>query len=232
MVLYEHGGTLSQRGFMQAIIFDLDDTLYDLSRHRAQHLRRAWASWLTGIAVLEADAVITRAVRERIFFADMEQFLVRAGVADATQRSRLVEESRATWFTDLHLDEGVAELLSTLAGSYTLGLITNGPSWTQRAKIEQLHLSQWFPHMLVSGEYGCDKPDGRIFAAMLERLTVDVSAAVMVGDNPDADIRGAHGVGMRAIWIRHSHMVYPDDLAPAWGVVDHVTAIPGVLQLP
>lgn len=217
---------------MQALIFDLDDTLYDLSRHRAHHLRRAWAEWLDHQEPVIAEAVVARAVRERIFFADMEGFLLRAGVEDAALRAELIAESRATWFTDLQFDDGVAALLSRLAGTYKLGLITNGPSWTQRAKIDQLQLAQWFPHIIVSGEYGCDKPDGRIFAAMLDRLGVAASAAVMVGDNPDADIRGAHGVGMRSIWIRHPHMTYPVDLAPAWRVVDHVTELPGALYVP
>lgn len=230
MVLYEQGDTLSQRGIMQALIFDLDDTLYDLSRHRAQHLRRAWAEWLDTIDPVLADGVIAQAVRERIFFADMDAFLLRHGVTQHGQRERLVAASRATWFGDLHLDVGVAEVLDALAGKYQMGLITNGPSWTQRAKIMQLTLSRWFPQMIVSGEFGCDKPDARIFRHMLDALGVAPEEALMIGDNPDADVRGAHGVGMRAVWIQHTHLHYPADLAPAWAVVTHVTALPGVLQ--
>ena len=232
MVLYEQGDTLSQRGIMQALIFDLDDTLYDLSRHRAQHLRRAWAEWLDTIEPKNADAVIAQAVRERIFFVDMDAFLLRAGVADASRRAALVGISRASWFADLRLDAGVAEMLDALSGSHRLGLITNGPSWTQRAKIVQLGLDRWFPHILVSGEYGCDKPEARIFLHMLEALGTTVDTTVMVGDNPDADVRGAHGIGMRAVWIHHAHLQYPADLAPAWAVIPHVTALPGVLHTP
>ena len=215
---------------MQALIFDLDDTLYDLSRHRAQHLRRAWSRWLDEGEPAQADAVIASAVRERIFFTDMDAFLHRAGVADAARRAALVDASRATWFADLHLDAGVAEVLDTLAATYRLGLITNGPSWTQRAKIAQLQLARWFPHIIVSGEFGCDKPDARIFAHMLDALSVDADAALMIGDNPDADIRGAHGVGMRAVWIQHPHLVNPADLAPAWAVIPHVTALMGIVH--
>ncbi len=210
---------------MQAYIFDLDDTLYDLSRHRARHLRRAWASWLDELPDHAVTTVLERAVQQRIFFRDMQTFLMDAGVHDAALRDELVAVSQRTWFTDLELDAGVADMLSALAQSARLGLITNGPSWTQRAKIEQFRLSRWFPTMLVSGEFGYDKPDPRIFAAMLDALAVRAEDAIMVGDNPDADIRGAHAVGMRAVWVQHPHMQYPDDLELPWRTITHVRTL-------
>lgn len=210
---------------MQAYIFDLDDTLYDLSRHRARHLRRAWASWLDELPDYAVTAVLERAVQQRIFFRDMQTFLMDAGVDDAALREELVAVSQRTWFTDLELDAGVAGMLSALAQTARLGLITNGPSWTQRAKIEQFQLARWFPTMIVSGEFGYDKPDPRIFSAMLDALAVRAEDAVMVGDNPDADVRGAHAVGMRAVWVQHPHTHYPDDLDPPWRTIAHVRTL-------
>lgn len=209
---------------MQALVFDLDDTLYTLNRHRAYHLRRAWEPWLSTWDEHSQDRIIADAVKERIFFRDMADFLRVRGV-DETQTQQLCQRSRDTWFCDLSFDSGVEELLNTLAPRYRLALITNGPSWTQRAKIEQLGLSRWFEMMVVSGEYGVDKPDPAIFAHVLSQLAIPASDAVMIGDNPDADIRGAHAVGMRAIWIAHEHHTYPQDLSPAWQVVSHVTEI-------
>ena len=210
---------------MQAYIFDLDDTLYDLSRHRERHLRRAWASWLDELPAHAVAAVLERAVHQRIFFRDMQTFLAEAGVDDAARREQLVAVSQQTWFTELELDAGVADTLSTLAETARLGLITNGPSWTQRAKIEQFRLARWFPKMIVSGEFGYDKPDPRIYQAMLDALGVGAEDAIMVGDNPEADIRGAHAAGMRAVWVQHPHVTYPDDLAPPWRTIPHVRAL-------
>lgn len=229
MVLYEQGVQLSFRGYMQALIFDLDDTLYDLSRHRALHLRRAWAEWFAALEPAQVDAIIAAAVTERIFFLDMPAFLARHGVTDAGARARLVEASRDTWFADLVLDDGVAAVLDTLAGQYRLGLITNGPADIQGKKITRLGLARWFEALTVSQVFGVEKPDPRIFVDMLGRLGTSAEAAVMIGDNPAADIAGAHGVGMRAVWIRHPHIVYPAVLAPPWRVVRHVTQVPAVL---
>ena len=215
---------------MQAYIFDLDDTLNDLSRHRARHLRRAWASWLDELPHDAVTAVLERAVQQRIFFRDMQTFLGEAGVQDASLRDELVAVSHRTWFTDLELDAGVSDTLSTLAQTARLGLITNGPSWTQRAKIEHFQLARWFPAMIVSGEFGYDKPDPRIFAAMLDALDVRAEDAIMVGDNPDADIRGAHAAGMRAVWVQHAHMPYPADLDPPWRTIRHVRTLLDVVS--
>lgn len=45
------------------------------------------------------------------------------------------------------------------------------------------------------------KPEPHLFRVALERLGLPSDAAVMVGDSPNSDIRGAQGVGLRTIWI-------------------------------
>ena len=231
MVLYDNMMVLPHTGVahaygqndtMHALLFDLDDTLYDLSLHRRRHLQRAWHDWLQQLPAHTQHAIIETAVSERIFFRDMPDFLTRHGVSDATENAHLCATSRDTWFRDLQLDAGVSDCLDALKSRYRLGLITNGPSWTQRAKIEQLQLARWFEVMIVSEEFGAHKPDAAIFHHALAQLAVTAADAVMIGDNPDADIRGAHAVGMRAVWIHHPHQTYPDDLAPPWRCVSHV----------
>ena len=215
---------------MEVLVFDLDDTLYTLNRHRDYHLRRAWSPWLHTITAQQQHAVIATAVNERIFFRDMPDFLRRQSVPDDLNQ-HLCQRSRDKWFEDLNFDDGVEVLLNRLRQRYRLGLITNGPSWTQRAKIDRLELHRWFDCMIVSGEFGVDKPDPHIFRHLLGQFDVDAHAAVMIGDNPDADIRGAHAVGMQAIWIKHQHLSYPTDLAPAWRSVAHVTEIATILEV-
>ena len=45
---------------------------------------------------------------------------------------------------------------------------------------------------------GFRKPDARIFTRTLEALGVSAGQALHVGDNPDDDVVGARGCGMRA----------------------------------
>ncbi len=46
------------------------------------------------------------------------------------------------------------------------------------------------------------KPDPLIFRTAAERAGVTLEGAWMVGDNLDADIAGAHGVGARSVWVK------------------------------
>lgn len=207
---------------MHAVIFDLDDTLYSLDMHRRHHLARAWQPWLHRLQSHERQAVLDAAVNERIFFRDMPAFLTRHGVTSATENDQLCAVSRESWFHDMRLDDGVAPLLDAYKQRFRLGLITNGPSWTQRAKIIQLDLARWFDVMIVSGEFGVEKPHVTIFQHALIQLGVSAADAIMIGDNPEADIRGAHATGMRAVWIAHPRQIYPADLAPPWRQVAHV----------
>jgi len=82
-----------------------------------------------------------------------------------------------------------------------LGLVTNGASELQRAKIGRFGLAGYFHHIQVEGEFGAGKPDDSVFRHALSRLGVGADEAWMVGDDLDRDIAGAQGVGIYAVWV-------------------------------
>jgi putative hydrolase of the HAD superfamily len=55
--------------------------------------------------------------------------------------------------------------------------------------------------VLTSLAHGKTKPHEAIFRHMLELLDVAPGEALMVGDDVEADIEGAHGIGMRAVLV-------------------------------
>ena len=101
--------------------------------------------------------------------------------------------------------EHAIELLRSLreAGVRT-GLLTNGPSWMQRRKVELLGLEGQLDAIGISEELGASKPDPAAFTATLELMGSAPDDTVMVGDHLDWDVRGAldrrdarRGVGRR-----------------------------------
>lgn len=80
-------------------------------------------------------------------------------------------------------------------------VITNGPSGLQRSKLMAVDLAEGFDAVIVSGEVGIKKPDAEIFALAVERLGVWPEEALHVGDNQVADVTGARGAGLTAVWI-------------------------------
>jgi putative hydrolase of the HAD superfamily len=61
---------------------------------------------------------------------------------------------------------------------------------------------------VISHRVGAIKPRPRIFEAAARALGVESGPAILhVGDDPGADIVGAHTVGWRAAWVR----IKPED---------------------
>jgi putative hydrolase of the HAD superfamily len=64
--------------------------------------------------------------------------------------------------------------------------------------------------VLISEQEQVRKPDPRIFIRAAEGLGMRTQECVFVGDNPQADICGAHQVGMKTVWYAHGAF-WPED---------------------
>jgi putative hydrolase of the HAD superfamily len=87
------------------------------------------------------------------------------------------------------------------ARGVSLGIVSNTgrtPGVILRRVLERHELLGYFGAISYSDEVGFRKPEARIFHVTLERAGVVPDEAVHIGDNPDADVVGAQGVGMRA----------------------------------
>jgi putative hydrolase of the HAD superfamily len=198
--------------------FDLDGTLAD---------RKS--------ALSEA---LTCLCRSRALCADAERWL-RTELADratVNDFARLrdafgLEESAADlWqeYVDLmsaavtcrpEVLEGLTRLREA---AWTIGIITNGASDIQRAKLAGTGLADLIDGVAVSGDLEIRKPDLRLFELAACRCGVSLAdGGWMVGDNPAGDVGGGHRAGLRTIWLRGRP--WPDDLPAAHYVVDDVT---------
>jgi HAD superfamily hydrolase (TIGR01549 family) len=101
-----------------------------------------------------------------------------------------------------------ADALDTLRwlrqSGYRLGSVTNrgysGPHF--RSEMRNLGLAELFEVVAVSCEVGYMKPHPRIFQHALEAMGLSSQETAMVGDHLHADVAGAKGLGMTAIWRR------------------------------
>lgn len=99
------------------------------------------------------------------------------------------------------LKEDTLEVLEKLKGRYKLGLLSNGDSLSQYAKIKAMDIMKYFDETIVSEDVGVGKPDPRIFEIMAEKLDVNCNECVMVGDVFSTDILGAINAGVTPVWI-------------------------------
>ena len=89
----------------------------------------------------------------------------------------------------------VLEVLETLRPQYRLAVISNFDG-RLRMIVEQLGISKFFDHLVISSEVGADKPEPFIFERALELVGVTPKEAMHVGDDPGGDWEGATAAGM------------------------------------
>ncbi len=114
--------------------------------------------------------------------------------------------------------EGLARLR---ASGWTIGIVTNGASDIQRAKLTATGLADLVDGIAVSGDLEIRKPDPHLFELAASRCSVNLAdGGWMVGDKP-GDVVGGHRAGLHTIWLRGHH--WTDGLPAAHHIVDDVT---------
>ena len=115
-----------------------------------------------------------------------------------------------------HLAPGVRESLVRVGAQYRLGMVTNGSSGTQRAKVAALGLEGLFDPLLISEEVGVRKPDARAFHLAIADWRIPPESVLFVGDDPVSDIAGAEAAGMRALRVGHEAGISSISLLEGW----------------
>jgi putative hydrolase of the HAD superfamily len=111
----------------------------------------------------------------------------------------------------VHLYDDAKVLLERISGRFTMAIITNGSSRSQRQKVEELALDLAAHIVVISGEVHVAKPDPGIFRYAFNRLRLRPAECWHVGDNLTADIGGAKAAGMTAVWLNRDGRERPDD---------------------
>jgi HAD superfamily hydrolase (TIGR01549 family) len=96
-----------------------------------------------------------------------------------------------------------ATVATLIERGYRVGVISNLWAFPASYIFDQTGLGKLFPEesRIYSFEAGFRKPDPEIFYAACERFGVNPEECLMVGDNLEADVRGALKVGMKAALI-------------------------------
>jgi len=186
---------------VRAILFDLDETL--CSREDAfWEWIEAEASTCLSEKPLNRELVATLDARGRGDKRALLTYLNDAFGWGAPESQRL-QRFRAGLTRFIRADPAISQMLARLAQRYRLGVVTNGSSETQRAKLERLGFAPLFDKIIVSEEVGCRKPDSAIFRLAIEGWEVPAASVLVVGDDPVADVEGARAAGMQALRVQH-----------------------------
>lgn len=208
-------------------LFDLDETLVNFPQQQALSTMAQTA----GLALTDQLHAHYKSHNHQLWQAYAQNAIDAASL----QRRRfepLAEHCRHSpeRLNQIYLDSvvdhtelfaGADTLLQRLQEVAELAILTNGFDDVQRRRVAQVlpHFPQ--ERVFTSEQIGTAKPQPQAFHFVLNQLTVDAREQVlMIGDNLDTDIAGAHLSGLDACYLGDAH---PGDEHP--GVSHHATDI-------
>ena len=200
---------------IKTIIFDLDNTLIDLTLSVKQALelifRNIGSEFLDNYLsdFLELDDFLWDKARdmssgiskESVPTYRFEVFFNRHKIAyyDYKQANEWFKEGLATSVFPYRNTEAVIKKI--YEKGYTICVATNGLESLQKPRIINTSFSKYIKRIFVSEEVGADKPDPKIFIYLMKEMQIDSEEAIMIGDSKTQDIKGAQAMNIKTIWF-------------------------------
>ena len=115
-----------------------------------------------------------------------------------------------------NLFPGVHETLRYLGERYKLYILTNGFAEVQLQKIKSSNLQSYFSRLFMAEMVGYQKPDKRFFEYAIKSVHAHKNECLMIGDDPEADIRGACHAGIDQVYFNSGNK--PCAIEPTWTI--------------
>lgn len=207
------------------LVFDVDDTMYDLMWPFHKAYERVLADRTTAECEelflrsrINSDIVLEKEKQglikpEDAFYQRMKMTCEDVGISITREACEVFEKEYRYFQTRIELFDFMKEILDFCReNEIPIALLTNGNRKDQGRKLSVLHLERWFEEdkMFISGEIGHHKPDVRVFQKVQERLAIQPEETWYIGDSYESDMVGAHRAGWHTIWLNHRRRKCPD----------------------
>ncbi len=217
------------------VFFDLDHTLWDFDQNSGLAFQQIFKKFKIDVALNDFLAIY-----EPINFNYWKAYREERVTKEQLRRGRLVDSfthlkvtyplvtidaMAASYIDELpvnnHLIPGAAEILKYLYPKYKLHIITNGFQEVQTIKLQKSNIAHYFETVTSSEEVGVKKPNPLVFQTALEKANTTANRSIMIGDTYEADILGAEGVGMHALFYNYRK----EEIPTSHSLVNHLLEI-------
>jgi putative hydrolase of the HAD superfamily len=220
---------------INAVIFDLDDTLYDEIDYCrsgfaavADFLHSANPSISKKSLFNELWTEFQKPNRDRTFNAALESLSLPYDDDLIKQLVSVYRDHKP----NITLPQDTKTVLDELKALYTLALLTDGFLPAQRLKVEALGLARYFSSIVYTEELGRQywKPSPVGFEKILTELDVTADRAAYIADNAAKDFIAPNQLGIASIQIQRPNRIHTNQPQDPAGAPKHV--ITGLSQLP
>lgn len=203
---------------IKAIVFDVDDTLYNQEPCFNEAFRTVFDSNIDDDQLKQIyinyqnqfELVSSPTDKEQLSLSDSEanfhslhhtfkKFEIEGLTKDNADK---FEDAFLQNRENIQLSEGLATVFNRLASKFKLGIITNGSNEEQLSKIMKLKLHNWISRdqIITSEDAKAEKPDPLIFTMMNRKFELRGSEMLYVGSSFNEDIIPAKKAGWQAVW--------------------------------
>ena len=215
----------------KAVLFDLDGTLLNRDKSVALFINQQYERLYKVLSHIPKEQYVSRFIeldnrgyvwKDKVY----QQLIAEFNIPSVTWEELLqdyLDNFKQHCIAFPHIYEMLEELKNN---KIALGMITNGYGQFQMDNIKALNIEKYFDVILVSEWEGIKKPDPQIFMNALEKLNVEPSDSLFIGDHPENDVRAAQNVGMKIIWKKDNQ--WTDVEADA--IIDNYFELPLIMK--
>ncbi|GGH86545.1 YjjG family noncanonical pyrimidine nucleotidase [Pullulanibacillus pueri] len=220
------------------IIFDLDDTILNFQEAQKVALKEIITRYK--LPYTEETIACYKQINNTLWH-QFEEGVISQNDIFTNRFSLFLKEfqiiedgAQVEAFYREHLNEGhktmphAREALKALKQKgFKLYIGTNGVGVTQRKRLKDAHLENYFEALFVSDEMGVQKPHAAFFTYIFEALGTDQKENVlMVGDRLTSDVQGAVNAGIDSVWFN------PENILPSFESPQSTYTISDLIELP
>jgi len=219
------------------ILFDIDETLMDHSK-----AFRIGTAALHRARGTDGDEEEFRSRWSEAHERNFDRFLA-GELTHEEQRRQRVRDTFGETLSDADADRLFALYIAAYEGAWSLyddvlscldalaahplGVVSNGQSEQQRAKLARLGIADKFRRVTISQDCGFAKPDARIFAHACAACGIDPREALYVGDRYEVDAEGARRAGLTAVWLDRGRTASLRHMGP---VIRSLASLPALIE--
>ena len=210
------------------IFFDLDHTLWDFDKNSEVVWRKLFVDYkLAELGISDFDVFFESYLRHNLKLWERYRkgFIKRDELRwkrvwlvfqDFSVRDlRLAEELGEQYLNllpqQIHLLPQAREVLNYCRSkNYMLHLITDGFENTQRQKLANSELTDYFTEIITSESSMCVKPNRDIFDFALAAACTECHDSLMIGDALEVDIVGARNAGWDQVYFNPARLPHSE----------------------
>lgn len=229
---------------IQHIFFDLDHTLWDFETNS-----RVAFEQMYGVCDLERILGVSQVLFHQTYMVHNQRhwdLYAQGQISQSDLRwKRMYETLKDFEFDDIELAKTLGatyleilphgkslfprakELLEYLRQKqYKLHIVSNGFEQTQYKKLFHSGIKAFFSNIITSEASNYIKPDKQIFEYAASKSEASLNQCIMIGDSPEADLKGAQNAGIPSIYVDHLNV---ETAVPHTYRVKELSEIEGIL---